>query len=174
MHKFTVAMLATLGLTRCHPGDPEPTLADNFGVEETQGEPGCDNLLPACLFPFPSDAFSGAEGIELPRSPFLGSTTLSVESFASNKGFGAASPILFQLLDAEPPGEPFDSAPSLEPGHPTVLIDAATGEWIPHWVEHDYLSPELDPPLLVIRPAIPLPRGTAIVVGEASKEKSWA
>jgi hypothetical protein len=46
-----------------------------------------------------------------------------------------------------------------------VLIDATTAERVPHWVEGDYLSPDADPPVITVRPAVPLPRDTTIVVG---------
>jgi hypothetical protein len=147
-------------------GSPD-TLENNFGVVEDLGEDGCDNLLPACLYPFPSDAYVDGDRLSLP-DPVVRQGIGGVDPGPTNqnRGFGAATPILFQLPGAAPPATaPFDSTTSLEDGSPTLLIDAATGERIPHWVEQDYLSPTLDPPLFVIRPSIPLPRGTEIVVG---------
>jgi hypothetical protein len=153
-----------LALSACGPGG---TLEDNFGVVEDEGTERCDNLLPACLYPFPSDAYVDGDRLALP-DPLIPPrrATFSTAVLNEGNGFGAATPIYFQLPGAVAPAPgPFDSAPSLEEGSPTVLLDATSGERIPHWVETDYLSPELDPPLLVIRPAIPLPRGTNIVVG---------
>lgn len=148
----------------CHHEDPGPGsgLADNFGAAETEGTEGCDNLLPECLYPYPSDAYVDGDHLAL---PVLFGGAFDPGPTNTNRGFGAATPILFQLPGAVLPGVPFDSAPSLEDDAPTVLLDAATGARIPHWVETDYLSAGFDPPLLVIRPAIALPRGTEVVVG---------
>lgn len=144
------------------------TLEDNFGVTETRGAEGCDNLLADCLWPFPSDAYADGTTLNLP-SPLLPPrrATFEPDAIERMRGFGAATPIVFQLPGAVIPDgvEPLVSAPSVDPGYPTVVLDAATGERIPHWVETDYLTPDVDPPLFVIRPAIPLPRGTTIVVG---------
>jgi hypothetical protein len=142
----------------------EPGIDDNFGVVEDQGEEGCDNLLPDCLYPFPSDAYVAPDGTLSLPTLFAG--TFDPASTNRNRGFGAASPILFQLPGAALPADAvFDPAPSLSAEARTVLVDAETGERIPHWVETDWLSPDLDPPLLVIRPSVPLPRGREVVVG---------
>jgi hypothetical protein len=143
------------------------TLEDNFGVVEDLGTAGCDNLLEACLYPYPSDAYVDGDHLALP-DPVVPHPLGGVIPGPTNatRGFGAATPILFQLPGAAPPATtPFDPAPSLADGSPTLLVDASTGERIPHWLETDYLSEGLDPPLLVIRPSIPLPRGTEVVVG---------
>ena len=148
-------------------GGPEPTLEDNFGVIETLGTEGCDNLLPDCLYPYPSEAYVTEDGLALP-DPVLATrrATFHPDELNRSSAFGAASPIVFQLPGAEAPGPgPFDSAASLAEDFPTLVIDASTGERIPHWVETDFLSPRMDPPLLVIRTAVPLPRGGSIVVG---------
>jgi hypothetical protein len=158
-------LLFTCSLASC---GPTGTLEDNFGVVEDQGEAGCDNLVPACLYPYPSDVYVDASGrVALPPgllSPRRG--TFDPVPTGENVGFGASTPILFQLAGAEAPDvAPFDSASSLADGYPTIVVDAATGARVPHWVETDFLSPALEPPLFVIRPAMPLPRGATIVVG---------
>lgn len=154
-------------LASCEPPGPTGTLEDNFGVVESLGEAGCDNLLPeTCLAPYPSDAYFDGEHVSLPASAIDTRRGFDPSIVNRNRGFGAASPILFQLPGATAPDtEPFDSAASLEAGYPTILLDASTGERIPHWLEIDARAPRLDPAMLVIRPAIPLPRGTTIVVG---------
>ncbi|MEZ4235942.1 MAG: hypothetical protein R3F59_07215 [Myxococcota bacterium] len=166
------AIAACTVSTACHREvDPDPTstgtsppLSENYGVEEDRGTEGCDNLLPDCLYPFPSAAYVDADGaVQLPTTPFHGDTVVDPVPMSHNVGFGAATPILFQLPSDVPvvlpaPG-PFDSALSLDDGASTFVVDASTGERIPHWVESDYLSPNMDPPLIVIRPAIPCPAG---------------
>lgn len=142
----------------------EPTLDDNFGVVEDQGTEGCDNLVPECLYPFPSDAYVTAEGtLAIPK---LFANLFDPASTNRNHGYGAATPILFQLPGAvPPPSTVFDPADSLSDDGLVVLVDATTGRRLPHWIESDWLSPDLDPPLIVIRPSLPLPRGHEIVVG---------
>ena len=163
-------LLFVLALAACS-GDDEPNVDDNFGVTETRGDEGCENLeLSDCFYPFPSASFVRTGSLVLPEEamPESGGTgTFSPDGFAQFDAFGTASPILFQLEGAVVPSEltPFDPLPSLSDDAYTVLIDAATGERIPHWLETDYLSPEMDPAVLTIRPSIPLPRGTDIVVG---------
>lgn len=162
-----VAALAVGWLCGCHGKDAEPGIEDNFGVTEDQGVDGCDNLLPTCLYPYPSDAYVDEAGfVRVPDTPFAGSdTTLDPGPIGTNRGFGAATPIVFQLPGAVAPSAPFDPTPSLGADARTVLIDATTGERIPHWVESDFLSPLLDPPMIVLRPSVPLPRGHTVVVG---------
>ncbi|MCA9603962.1 MAG: hypothetical protein KC619_00075 [Myxococcales bacterium] len=174
MRATFVASTALL-LLACDPPPPVPdggpmgTLEDNFGYTEDQGTEGCDNLSPGCLWPFPSDAYVDGDHLALPDPllPSRGRVSFRPGSTEVMRGFGAASPIVFQLPGAAIPAgvAPFDSAPSLEDGYPTIVLNADTGERIPHWVETDFLSPSLTPPVFVIRPAIPLPRGARIVVG---------
>jgi hypothetical protein len=145
-------------------GPAEPGLEDNFGVEEDLGTDGCDNLLPECLYPYPSDAYVAADGTLAIPILFLG--LFDPAATNRNHGFGVASPILFQLPGATFPADPpFDLAPSLDDDARIVLVDATTGERVPHWVESDWMSPEVDPPLFVIRPSVALPRGHEVVVG---------
>lgn len=161
--------LAASGCKRAEEQE-EPDYLQNFGVQADQGDAACDNLLPdACLYPFPSGHYVDAGKITLPDAGLPRSVTggpMSSAAFSRHEAFGAASPILFQLPGATPPDDHvFDPAWSLGPDTEVVLIDAATGERLPHWVESDYLSPTLSPPLFTVRPAAPLPRGTTIVVG---------
>ncbi|MCB9674444.1 MAG: hypothetical protein H6737_04960 [Alphaproteobacteria bacterium] len=160
-----------LALVACKGGSDEPPgLADNFGVVADQGTEGCDNLVPTCLYPFPSRAYLVDGALRLPPEgmpvPASSTATYNTGEFDRYEAFGAATPILFQLPGAVPANDHiFDPEPSLQPDSPVVLLDATTGERIPHWLEGDFLSPDLDPPLFVIRPSIALPRGTEIVVG---------
>ncbi len=92
--------------------------------------------------------------------------TVSPDDLERYSAFGTGSPILFRLPGAVPTDDHvLDGAPSLDDDASVIVVDATTGERIPHWVESDFLSPSADPPVFVIRPAIPLPRGTEVVVG---------
>lgn len=146
-----------------------PTLADNFGVVESEGIEGCDNLLEACVYPFPSRAFMADGHLAFPPEALPEPDLAEVFDptvLETYTAFGAVTPVLFQLPGAELAGwEPFDSERSMGADAEVVVVDAATGEVLPHWIERDYLSPELEEPLITIRPAAPWPRGTEIVVG---------
>jgi len=149
--------------------DTTPTIDDNFGVEETEGTAGCDNLLDSCAYPFPTRGMMADGHLALPAEALPRTdddepmNTTFLNEFTA---YGAASPILFQLPGAVVPAwEPFDSAPSLEADSPVLVVDAATGEPLPFWVETDFLAEDLDDTLFVIRPAAPWPRGTEVVVG---------
>ncbi len=153
---------------------PEPGLDENFGVTESRGDPACENLdTTACMFPFPSDRYVVRDGdttrlaLEVDALPVNnGGVPFRVEVFDGLDGFGVATPAMFHLLGAVLPGVEgvFDPEPSMGPDANTVLIDAATGARIPHWLEVDYLTPDA-PRVFVLRPAVPLPRATRIVVG---------
>lgn len=151
---------------------PDPA-DDNFGVVEDRGEEACNNLEPTrCLMPFPSDIYRDTSGerpaIRFPSAAMPVSADgepMSVESFAKADGFGVASPILITYPDATLAGlvPVFDPAASLLDDARTILLDADTGERIPHWVETDYLVRN-DLPVFTIRPAVPLPRSHRVVV----------
>ena len=163
-------------------GPPDATpdaarpLQENFGVTETEGEPQCENLHPGhCLMPYPSDFFRvdtgdgprlhfGADSLPIYR----GDQHMTGEAFERADGFGGASPIMFTWPGATLAGTApvFEPAQSLAPESPTVLLDADTGQRIPHWVEYDHLTldrPGVEP-IIVLRPAIALPRGHRIIV----------
>lgn len=139
-----------------------PGLADNFGVEETEGSSDCEPLDPAvCMLPFPSDRFRevGQDGA---RVAFGASTLLQTAdglpmdaAHLGGDGFSPATPILFSLLGAHPPypDGPAHLAESLQATSPTLLVDGQTGELVAHWLELDHLTRASSLPLLVIRPA---------------------
>lgn len=150
----------------------EPGLADNFGVRETQGEEGCDALIPdLCMYPYPSGAFIDDEGFlsipEAGRIQGSAAGTMSTAALETHRGFGTASPVLLRLSGAVVPEGigPYDPSPSLAADAKTLMIDASTGERIPHWVEIDSFAVTASPPVITMRPSIPLPRGTTVVVG---------
>ena len=155
------------------PADPWTT---NFGVEESQGDGGCDNLdLSHCLYPFPSDRFrevtdaggSLVFGTSLPRP--LGEEALSDEHFRGFDGFSTVTPIRFflpavDLVRSQAPSlQNIDR--SLESDSPTVVIDAETGESQPHWAEIDHFSQTGSQPRLVtLRFPVPLASGRRYIV----------
>jgi hypothetical protein len=138
---------------------------------EDEGDPACDNLVGGayCGVPFPSDAWYdeaagrlALSGAALPVS--AAGEPIRTDGFTQD-GFGVASPVLFEL-----PGAVFtdldrvyDGDASLQPDARTLLVDAATGALIPHWVETDGLEGGDAPSLFVLRPAVPLPPSAHVV-----------
>ncbi|TVQ93371.1 MAG: hypothetical protein EA397_04435 [Deltaproteobacteria bacterium] len=163
-------LLTALLLASCGPG-----LDDNFGVEEDRGDPACENLQTTyCMLPFPSDRYVEHRDDGTTRLAFDAEAlpvnrvgeTFDLTAFQGLDGFGVSSPAIFHLPDAAWPSTEhvFDPEPSMGPNALTVMINADTGERIPHWLEPDYLVPD-EPYLFVLRPAVPLPRSSRIVVG---------
>ncbi len=154
-------------------GAAVPGIDDNFGVVETEGDAACENLLLThCMLPFPSDRFrveddQGARlvmGDALPQKRSGG--RMSGSFFEGVDGWGVATPILLQWPGATLDGLPevYQPAQSLETDAATVLLDADTGERIAHWAEQDYLTADQADPLLILRPAEPLPAGHRVIV----------
>ncbi|MBM4362434.1 MAG: hypothetical protein FJ104_07115 [Deltaproteobacteria bacterium] len=122
----------------------------------------CDPLVPeVCLLPFPSDVYRvtdatrpGGHRIELPAAKLPGATLPDV--YRGSDGWSAAAAPMTYLPGATVTGLPthLDLARSLEPSCPTVLLDAETGERIPHFAELDLSDPTSTPAtrVLMIRP----------------------
>lgn len=163
-----------LSLMGCASDEIEaPVDTDNGGVEESLGEPGCENLdATHCLMPFPSDLYRDASGdqavIRFPDGVLpvnARGERMSGGAFLRADGYGVGSPVLVMLPGAVADGLPgvFDPAASMLPDSGTVMLDATTGQRIGHWVEMDYLA-SADAPVMILRPAEALPRGRRVIV----------
>ena len=140
-----------------------PGLEENFGEEETEGSIHCEGLNQAhCLFPFPSDYFRkmGEAGAaltypveSLPQS--VESGPMDPSAYAIHDGFSTITPILFRFEGGTVSGTTpvTDIGASVAPESPTLLIRAATGESVPHWVELDHFTVAEGAPVYVLRPA---------------------
>ncbi|TVR01031.1 MAG: hypothetical protein EA398_10600 [Deltaproteobacteria bacterium] len=156
------------------PSGEQPSLENNFLVEEAEGNPDCDNLLESnCIMPFPSNYFF-VDNEEERRLRFF-PTSLPVNArgtqmtdtyFGELDGFGIASPILITWPGASLEGTAaiFQPGESLEEGSLTVVLDTRTGERLPHWVEFDWLTDNARDPVIALRPAVPLAHDTRYVV----------
>ena len=161
-----MVLTAALMFLGCQPG-----LDENFGVTETDGSVDCDGLLGShCLMPFPSDYFRvggalafGPESLPLQES----GEHIDGSWYAGLAGYGVATPILLQWpglsLDGLP--EVFRPEQSLAADSRTVIVNAATGERVPHWAEFDHYTDDLEDPVLILRFADALDPDTRYVVG---------
>ena len=153
------------------------------------GDPLVGNYAP-CALPFPSDYLleedsPSATGYRvamtsesLPLSRWDGA--LSPAAWNAQDGFSTVSPVLFTFgkgpIDASSLISHGEIAVSLDPSNhamTTILLDAESGEMIPHWVDIDqyHLNYGEDtaedgrPPLLILQPAKPLKHNTRYIVG---------
>jgi hypothetical protein len=132
----------------------------------------CDPLVPtACALPFPSDVFTRKDESTITgKHVEFGLTTLP----------GLSEPTVFRLSDGFSPGAglmahfpgatvtglptPLSIASSLEDGSPTVLIEADTGERVPHFSELDMSHADDARRAFIIRPVVRLKSATRYIV----------
>lgn len=161
----------TASATETDTGDPElPGEVDWPTLE-------CDPLVPSyCGFPFPSNVFTAAD----PDSPTGRRLALSATLIPDSAGAPPAAPDLWNRSDGFSPGLPamthmpgatVDGLPdlhsisaSLAPGSPTVLLDAETGERVPHFAELDRSHADAARRALMIRPVVRLADGRRYIV----------
>ena len=174
------------------PLDAPSTTSDSTGTESTTGsetsttaaieegpwlEGDCDPIASRCGLPFPSNVYladdpSTATG----KSVQFGATTLPLLSNKKNvdpsawtdsDGFSAGQAPFTHLLGATIVGFPSQDNIefSLSANSPTVLLDAESGERIPHFAELD-MSPGVEPEsqALMIRPVVRLKDATRYIV----------
>jgi hypothetical protein len=143
------------------PGDGLPLL----------GGADCDPLVPTqCGFPFPSSVYLhddpatktgkrvGFGATTLPR--YTGGARVDRTLWEDSDGFSPGQPAITHLPGATATGLPSPDtiADSLLDGSPTVIIDAETGERIPHFAELDVslIGEEDTDHTFLIRPAVRL------------------
>ncbi|MGB1012627.1 MAG: hypothetical protein ACPG4T_00725 [Nannocystaceae bacterium] len=160
-------------------GDTEETTDTDDRPEPEVAWPllNCDPIVPSyCGFPFPSNVFtvddeSTPTGRRLMLSEDMmpmtnqGIATLP-DIFSERDGFSAGMALMAHLPGATTQGlaHAKDIAHSLDADSPTVLINAETGEWVPHFAELD-MSTDLDSQrAFLIRPAIRLADNTRYIV----------
>ena len=135
------------------------------------GGSDCDPLVPTqCGFPFPSSVYLADD----PTTPTgkrvaIGATTLprygagphiDASLWNDSDGFSPGQPALVHLPGATVTGLPSQDtiAASIDPSSPTILLDADTGELVPHFAERDESIPTEDDAerTLMIRPVVRL------------------
>lgn len=177
----SVSLLAFSLLCAC---DAPPAPAD-AGTDAGPGEdplrPDCEALVPEfCALPWPSDYFL----VEDPSTPTgrrvaVGETTLPVATvrnrsrhidpspLATRDGWSVNASLLAYLPGATATGlpSPANIGLSLEDGSPTVLLEAETGERVPHFSEIDEsVADPSAPRALIVRPVVPLEHATRYIV----------
>lgn len=123
----------------------------------------CDPLVPEyCGFPFPSNVYT----VEDPTTATGRRVRFGEEMLRGNDstpwdysdGFSAGTPIMTQLANASG-AELNDSEniePSLSPTSPTIVLDAETGELVPHFAELDARARNPEEQATMIRPVVRL------------------
>ncbi|MBV1859657.1 MAG: hypothetical protein KUG77_14685 [Nannocystaceae bacterium] len=137
----------------------------------------CDALDPNyCAFPFPSNVHT----IAAPQTPtgrrvkidpegWLVTTSglqVDLSVLERSDGFSTSAAMMVHMPGASVTGlpSPLDIGSSLQPESPTVLLDAQTGERVPHFSELDMSHGQADKRVLFVRPAVRLEEGTRYIV----------
>jgi hypothetical protein len=168
-----------LGSTSSSGGVPETDGLDESS-SGTTGEPEepwdgdwptleCDPLVPEyCGFPFPSNVLTVPEagtvtGRRVELSPAMmpmatNGVETTLDPFNTRDGFSPGIALLVFLPGAVVDGLPRPDSieTSLETASPTVLLDAETGERVPHWAELDMTTDDAERRTFMIRPAVRL------------------
>jgi hypothetical protein len=145
-------------------GDPvEPPPAVDWPTLE------CDVLVPTyCGLPFPSNVFTAAD----PSTPTGRRLALSDAVIPDGSNNEANPPDLWNRADGFSPGlalmahlpgatidglaTPVTIERSLADDSPTIVLDVATGERVPHWAELDMSHDQDDRRAFIVRPAVRL------------------
>jgi hypothetical protein len=146
---------------------------------------GCDPLVPEkCGYPFPSNVYTVADpASETGRrvsfepdffTPSKQGYTPLTNPWAKSDGFSPGSAILAYLPGAVDTGLPGvdQIEETILASSPTVLLDMATGELVPHWTEVDHSTPNADQRAILIHPAVPLKDGARYAVAIRGIEDS--
>jgi hypothetical protein len=139
----------------------------------------CDPLVPShCGFPFPSDVWLVFDSAtKTGRHVAFGATTLPAnvdgvqatpDEFRNNDGFSPGAGLMTHMPGATTTGlpTPVTIEDSLAPSSPTVVINAETGERVPHFSELDMTATITDDNqrAFMIRPMMRLEDATRYIV----------
>ncbi len=150
--------------------EDEPWAAWEASVEWPLLE--CDALDPNyCAFPYPSNVYTVDEA-ETPTGRRVQLSSVAMppgtqpEPWNRLDGFSAGVPAMAHFPDATDTGLPgFDDIPlSITDDSPTLLINAETGERVPHIAELDMSHDDASRRTLMVRPVVRLEDGTRYIV----------
>ncbi|MCO4745519.1 MAG: hypothetical protein KC912_12075 [Proteobacteria bacterium] len=148
-------LISLLLLTAC---------GENLG--QLPNRPGGNPVAPdIALFPYPADLYvsDGRVAFEPDGLP----DEMTPELFADGDGFSRITPILTWLdggFDKDSLPDPTDGGATIADGAPIWLIDALTGERVPHLAELDGYADAPEEATLIIRPLRVLEPSTPHVV----------
>jgi hypothetical protein len=181
---LSALILAALAAPSCssESGTPPPP-ATCPADTATDGVPllgsDCDPLTPdQCGYPFPSNVYLADDpSTRTGKRVALGATTLPRYTggghidpavFSDSDGFSAGQPALAYLRGATVTGLPTQDSigDSITADSPTILMDAETGEFIPHFTERDESLPTEEDVerTLIVRPVVRLKDATRYIV----------
>jgi len=166
--------LSLLLLLACKHGDDAPADDSAAPVELSD----CDPIAPTlCGLPFPSTFYMRTDD----SSPtgwrvHLGETTLPIDSngyqpaptyWNERDGWSPLTPMLAHIPEVSLTGVigHDDLGAYLDEDARTVVVDVATGERVPHFVELDMSYDDDDRRMLMLRPVTPMQYGHRYVVG---------
>lgn len=185
-HRAVIALLVTLVVAAsCSSGGGEESATTTTeprleGTIELDAEPiqGCELLqVRHCYLPFPSDAYTVAAATEtgrrvgfdreyMPRN--VDGLKIDPTEWNRNDGFSPGTPIMVWTpqVDLQRSGAAniADLSQSLAEESAVVVLDAETGQRVPHWVEFDANAINDFTRLLIIRPATNLTPGHRYLV----------
>ena len=136
----------------------------------------CDAFDPNyCAFPFPSNVFTVADDgtptgrrvrYDQEAAPTtLAGTKVDLSVLDRSDGFSTSAALMVHLPGATVTGlpSPLDIGLSVEATSPTVLLDADSGERVPHISELDMTHPDEARRVFYLRPVVPLKEGTRYI-----------
>ncbi len=171
------SVLLTLSGIGCSSDSGTGGGAQNPGGDLLDGD--CDPIAPEhCGFPFPSNVYLKADPTGMNPSGMsvrfgantlpatLGQYPIDPSFFYGQDGFSPGQAPMTYLPGATDTGlaTPASIASTLGADSPTILLDADSGELVPHWVDLDYSVRHADEAALMIRPAVRLKDGTRYIV----------
>lgn len=182
-----MALLALLGSVTACSGDPETTetpTRPQSDIELLGGD--CDPIVPEfCGLPFPSNVYllddpTGANtsgksvrfGATTLPARFLDDVHFDPSLLYDHDGFSPSQAPMthFPMAECSACATPYSIEKSIEPDHPTVLLELPSGRRVPHWVDMDATTTNdgtndwPDQRLFMIRPAEQLKAGTRYLV----------
>ena len=169
-------MILGFGLLSCGGDSGEPIVEIELDLANPDRCANTDQRH--CLLPFPNDTFTvedetmdSGRRLNLVRESMIQNVAdvyVETEFINGNDGWspGSAPAVYIPGLDLAASEIPplTDLARSLDVGAATILLDATTGERIPHWGELDQNVASDEDRIFFLRPAISLPYGHRIIV----------
>ena len=178
LRALLIASLASLAA--CGGDEQLAPLGDEETLDpgETLLDKDCDPLVPTqCGYPFPSNVWLADDETTvtkkrvafgagtLPRSK-SSTTAIDPSQWSDSDGFSTGQAPMTHLPGATVAGLPTQDSIdlSLTDASPTVLIDAETGERVPHFAELDMSADADDDRAFMIRPVVRLKDATRYIV----------